>query len=181
MKRGMQWVVGIGLVVTAWGVAALTPPEDAREAPFAIPVAVGEQATGRNIEITVTDVRRASAVTAGTWRAEGNWVVVDLTAAAVIDESRAGLRLATLTIDGSTFRASERPESLIDRALALGIPQSGSLAFELPDALDKGTATLTLGLDTDPRLDSIVVLTAELDELKVESETALEVSGWANG
>lgn len=181
MKRWIQWVVGTGLVMIAWGVAAFTPPEEAREAPFAIRVAIGEQATGRNIEVTVTDIRRASSITAGTWHADGNWVVVDLTAAAVITDSPASLRLATLTIDGTIYRASERPASFLDRALTLGIPQSGSLAFELQDALDSGTATLTLGLNTDPRLDSIVVVTTQLEDVKVERETALQVTGWARG
>src|SRR6478736_7079070 len=104
------WTIGIGCVVLAWFVALVTPGEDEAQAPFTVPAAVGETATGRNLEVTVTDVRRAEHVTAPGWEAEGNWLVVDVEAATVLSPER--VFTSVLVIDDTTYTASERPESL---------------------------------------------------------------------
>ena len=179
MRRAAAWAVGAGLVGAAWGVAALTPADDASEAPFPVSVAVGERGVGRNVAITVVDIRRASSVSAQDWSAEGNWVVVDLDAAAVTSEPGTTLRLATLETAGRTFSASERPESLATQPLAVGIPRSGSVAFELPDDIEAGEAVLTFGLSSDPRLDSLIVLQVDLDEIEVQTDAELRPTGWA--
>ena len=180
MKSWLQWTIGAGLVVAAWGVAALTPPEEAREAPFPVRAVIGEPASGRNIETTIADVRRADRVTAGAWSADGNWVVVDLTVEAVMTEP-ASLALATLTIGDRVFSASERPKSLAQSALAVGIPLSGSLAFELPTDADQGEGTLSLALHGDSRLDSVIELPIDLGALPHPPSIELEPTGWTNG
>ena len=53
MKPWMQWAIGVGLVSAAWGVAAITPAEEKREAPFDVVVEVEEPGIGRNIAVTV--------------------------------------------------------------------------------------------------------------------------------
>lgn len=179
MRRWATWAIGGALIVAAWGVALMTPPEDALERPFPVTVDVGERGEGRNIAITVHDVRRAEAASAGEWRAEGNWVIVDLDAEAVISEFGTLLSLATLEVDGRTYAASERPDSLRRGSLSVGIPRSGSLAFELPDDVDPAHAVLTLGLDTDPRLDSVIVIPVDLREIDVESDAELRPTGWS--
>jgi hypothetical protein len=181
MRRWATWAIGAALVATAWGVAAVTPPEEAAESPFPVAVAVGERGEGRNLAITVDDIHRAESVSAGEWTAEGNWVVVDLDAEAVVSEFGTLLTLATLEVDGRTFSASERPESLLRGPLAAGIPRSGSVAFELADDVDAGTAVLTFGLDTDPRLDSVIVLECDLGEIEIQSDAALEPTDWRTG
>lgn len=179
MKRWASWAAGAALVAAAWGVAAITPPEDAAENPFAVAVAVGERGEGRNIAVTVDDVRRAQSVSTAEWSAEGNWVVVDLDAEAVVSESGTLLTLATLEVDGRTYSASERPDSLLRSPLAVGIPRSGSVAFELADDIDAGKAVITFGLDTDPRLDSLIIVEVDLGAVDVEPDAALRVTGWS--
>lgn len=177
----LRWLTGIGFVAAAWVVMALTPPVDAREAPFAVIAEIGEPATGRNIEVTVTALHRASTATAQEWQAEGNWLVVDLDAAAVISDQAASLREVTFTIDGRTFSASERPDSILDESLLVGVPRSGSVAFELPAELTAGSGILTFALSTDSRLDSVIELAVDLDELPVEREVVLEPTEWTRG
>lgn len=179
MRRWQTWAVGAALVAAAWGVAAITPTEASSEDPFPVTVAVGERGEGRNIAVTVDDIRRAESVSAGEWNAEGNWVVVDLDAEAVVSEFGTLLTLATLEIDGRTFSASERPDSLLRGPLAVGIPRSGSVAFELADDVDSGEAVVTFGLDTDPRLDSLIVLRVDLGAIEVEPDAALRTTEWS--
>ena len=179
MRHGLAWAIGAGLVAAAWGVAALTPADDASEAPFPVTVSVGERGEGRNIAITVDDIRRAEGVSALDWSAEGNWVVVDLEAEAAISEFGTLLRLATLETAGRTFSASERPESLARQSLAVGVPRSGSVAFELPDDIEVSEAVFTFGLNADPRLDSQIVLQVDLSEIDVDTDAELRPTEWA--
>ncbi len=180
MNRVATWGIGAALVAAAWGVAVITPAEDAEEAPFPVAVEVGDRGVGRNVAITVTDVHRAESISAGEWSAEGNWVVVDLEAEAVVSEFGALLALATLEVDGRTFRASERPESLLRGSLSVGIPQSGSLAFELPDGVTGGSGMLRLGVAPDPRLDSVITLAIDLDDVPVERAAELQPTEWSS-
>lgn len=179
MRRVLAWAAGAGLVAAAWGVAAITPAPDAEEEPFVVAAAVGERAVGRNIAITVTDVTRASDVRAGEWRAEGNWVVVDLDAEAVVSEKGCLLALATLEVDGRTYRASERPESFLGESLSVGVPQSGSVAFELADDVTGGDATLRFGETTDPRLDSLIAVNVDLGTVEPAANVELDPTVWS--
>jgi hypothetical protein len=88
---------------------------------------------------------------------------------------------ATLSVDGRTFRASERPpDSLFRAALAVGVPRSGSIAFELPeDVFGDDTAVLSLGISGDPRLDSVIELHLDPRSLDRVEEAELMSSGWA--
>jgi hypothetical protein len=104
---------------------------------------------------------------------------VHLTAEAVTKEP-ATLALSTLTVGERTFSASERPDSFRSQALAVGIPRSGSLAFELPSDLDEGGATLTLGLRGDARLDSVIQLPVDLGTLPHPPTLELHETEWTN-
>lgn len=179
MTRWLQWTIGVGLVVAAWFVAAATPAEESREAPFVVSTAVGEYGEGRNIAVRVEDVRRAETAEAGAWSAEGNWLVVDLEASAVVEEFGVLLSLATFEVDGITFGASERPESLLRKSLFAGVPQSGSLAFELPDDLTTGTGVLRFAVDTDERLDSVIEVPVELGDVALEETVELRLTEWS--
>lgn len=180
MKAWAAWAAGVALVAAAWGVAALTPPTDAREAPFPVTAQVGHAAAGRNIAVTVTGVRRAETVTAQGWRATGNWLIVDLDAAAVTTEKSAVLGRASYAQDGLTFSASERPPaSLRGVPLLAGIPQSGSVAFELPANMRTGSGMLSFSLSTDDRLDSVIEVPVAFGDVPVQHEAALAVNGWA--
>ena len=180
MKPWMQWAVGIGLVVAAWGVAAITPVEERREAPFEVRAAVGEAGVGRNIAVTVDDVSRSEKVTSGRWVMEGNWIVVDLDVAAVTSESGVKLGNIALVVDGVTFSASERPPSLRNAALHAGVPQSGSVVFELPKDLDSGRGEIRFSLNTNDRLDSVIVVPIDLSELSTVKNAELVKTHWSN-
>jgi hypothetical protein len=181
LARWASWSIGTGLVVAAWFVALVTPGDDRVQDAFRVETAVGSAVTGRNIAVAVDDIRRSGRVaTADGWSAEGNWVVVDLEAAAVVSESPAKLGHVELVIGDTRFRASERPESLFSASLAVGVPQTGSLAFELPEGLDAGAAVLELALDDlDTRLDSMVVVPFELDSTPHVAEIELRETDWS--
>lgn len=176
------WTIGAALIVAAWFVALVTPGEEQVQAPFPVAAVVGEPATGRTLTATITDLRRAAEVSAADgWTAEGNWLVVDLQAAAVASETNAYIRHAMVEIEGMRYTASDRPELLVDQPLAVGLPHAGSLAFELPDGVDAGAATLELAADAgDVRLDSMIVLSFELADVPVVDETELVRTEWVN-
>jgi hypothetical protein len=179
LPRWAPWPIGVGLVVVAWFVALVTPGEDQAQAPFHVTAAVGEPATGRNLDVTVTDIRRAGEVSAGGWSGEGTWLVVDLDAASVVSESGASLDHVALVVDGVRFRASERPDSLFEQPLAAGISRSGSVAFELPEATTSGDAVLEFALDgSDTRLDSMIMVPFDLATVADAGATELAETEW---
>lgn len=186
MRAGASWTVGAALVVAAWLVTFATPPVDARDAPFVVTATAGVPAAGRDIAVTVHEFRRARSISAvatagGEWSAEGNWLVVDLDAASVVTTTGVLMNLATLRLDdGRLYEASTRPESLYRHALTAGIPRTGSIVFELPAALEAGTATLRLGLNVDDRLDSVIEIEVPMTSLEVAAEERLVPTGWAS-
>ncbi|WP_285137373.1 hypothetical protein [Microbacterium sp. lyk4-40-TSB-66] len=179
MRPWAVWAIGAALVALAWGVVQITPSDDAATEPFAVPVAVGETALARAFEVSVTDPRLGTRATAGSWSAEGTWLVVDVTATARYDEMNALLLHAELMVDGVAYRASERPASIFRQPLAVGVPRSGSLAFELPAAAVDRTGSLTLGLSDDTRLDSLVEVPIDLGSLTRQADVELTPTGWA--
>ncbi|QEW04417.1 DUF4352 domain-containing protein [Microbacterium lushaniae] len=179
MRRWLAWPMGAALLFGAWLVAQVTPTEDADEAPFVVPAVLGEEARGRSLTVTVTDVRLAEHVSAGGWAAEGVWLVVDLDAAATQEEDRTYLGGASLVIGGRTYRASERPASLFQQPLLVGIPRAGSLAFELPPGAVDEPALLHLSGDWETRLDSLIELPLDLAALDLTESSELAETGWA--
>lgn len=179
MKPWLAWSTGIALLVAAWFVALVTPPEDAAEAPFAVAATLGEEVSVRTLTATIRGVRVAEHVSAGGWEAEGTWIVVDLDVAATVDEENSRLRGATLTLGERTYRASERPDSLFEADLRAGIPQSGSLAFEVPDSAADQTAVLRLSEDSEIRLDALIELSVDLRNVEHVTQTELLPTRWA--
>ena len=179
MKPWLVWTTGIALVGAAWAVLLVTPDDDAGTEPFTVSAVVGERAESRGFEAIVTDARRGARAEAGGWAADGTWVVVDLEIAAVGSENGAVLRTAQLVVDGVTYRASERPESLLDSDLAVGLARSGSLAFELPADAVSAPATLQLALADDTRLDDVVELPVDLPTLPSAPTVELLPNDWA--
>jgi hypothetical protein len=176
------WAIGAALIVAAWFVALVTPGEEQAQAPFLVTAAVGEPATGRTLTATITDIRRAAEVSATDgWTAEGNWLVVELEAAAVVSEDSGYIRHAMVEIEGVRYSASDRPNILVGRPLAIGLPRTGSLAFELAEGVDAGAATLELASSSDDvRLDSMIVLSFDLAEVPVVDAAELVETDWTN-
>ena len=164
-------VVLAGILALAALVQHTAPSDDAWQAPMEVAGDVGAPVTGRNIEATVWGARAATEVRTDDWVGEttGVWVVVDVSAVAVVDEFSAALRTAQLVIGDETFGASSRPvvESMLNRWLSVGIPARGPLFFEIPeDALRD--AQLQLAVSGDPRLDSLLVIPLDLAPLEIE-------------
>ncbi|WP_020096937.1 hypothetical protein [Microbacterium sp. 11MF] len=175
MKSVTVWAGGIVLLVAAWGVTQIPAGQALTESSFVQSVDVGDRAVGRQMAVTVTDVAAAERISDEVgWAADGAWVVVDLSVEAVNTEEGAVLGLATLLIDGDTYRASERPVSLLGKALQVGVPKTGSVAFELPAGMRDGTAVIRFTVsDRDWRLDSVVEFTVDLGSLRWDDEREL--------
>ncbi|MFT4258125.1 hypothetical protein [Microbacterium sp.] len=176
MRRAAAWIVGVGCVVAAGAVAAATPGPDAVEGPFLIRGVVGEAVTARNLVVTVEDAAFTGRLTSKDWTVGGNWLVVDLSAAAITTEVDAGLQLITLLVGGREFIASEQPPtSLVGERLRLGVDTIGAVAFELPADVDGGHAELRL---TDrystPYLDDVIVVPLDLDDVAHEDEIEID-------
>ncbi|MGW8483053.1 hypothetical protein ACWGJP_07920 [Microbacterium sp. NPDC055903] len=177
MNKTMSWLLTAALLGGAWTVAALAPSDDASTEPFPIPATIGEPADGRTLLVTVHDVRAASKVTTSNgWFAEGTWIVVDLDVEATLADAQ--LRLATLTIGEQSFRASERPNSLLNQAVFTGVSRSGAIAFELPEGALDGTGILRLATWQDTRSEAVIELPIALDELSVAEEIELPATDW---
>ena len=173
------WTIAVVLLVAAWGIVRITPDEDVNVDPFVVAGALDQRVEARAIAVTVTSPRVADAVTAGAWRAEGTWLVVDVAAEALVTEADALFDHAVLIVDGLTYSASERPASFAKEHLSVCIPLAGSLAFELPADLADDEAVLELAGDDDTRLDAVIRIPLDLADVAREDETALRETGWA--
>lgn len=187
MKRALGWTAGVAFVAASWFVAAATPAgEDRLADPFVVTADVGESVTGRNIGATVHEMTIADRVTYDGWFGEGTWLVVNLDAWAIETESPGALSGVYLVIGERTFRASERPgsydteASLFRTGLHLGIPQTGSLAFELPADVLEDQGTLQLAISDFLDADSVIEVPVDFAALPHTDEVALTGTGWAN-
>ncbi|WAA65712.1 hypothetical protein [Microbacterium oxydans] len=183
-KHVLVWLATAALLACAWVVTKVTLPDDAPSAPFVTAAQIGEQATARNLVVTVTDVHLADRVTdARGWSAEGTWLVVDLEAATGVTQDLSTLSFAELTIGERTFSATERGTTFARQDLVTAVPRAGSLAFELPDDVRGDRATLRLGVPGagvgEVQLDGVIDLPVDLAALPVEAEVLLDENGWA--
>lgn len=175
------WIAGAALVATAGLVVSVTPGLDQESPPFVVHAERGEPGVGRNIAVTVTGVRRVAELTSAesSWRADGNWLVVDLHAAAVLTQTGTRLGGALLLVDGTTYSATDRIDSMLDTLLVPGVPRAGSVAFELPARLRSGSATLAFSTNRDVRADSQIRIPIDLDTVPVEATAGIGLPDWA--
>lgn len=179
-KTILVWSLTLVLLAAAWGVSKATLPDEASTVPFPIAAEFDEPVAARTLAVTVTDVHVAHRVSdAKDWTAEGTWVVVDLEVAGVLTQDEGTLQLAQLVIGDRTFGATDRGTTFLDQRLVTGVPRSGSVAFELPEGVAAGPATLRLGTADEVLLDDVIELPLQLDEVAVETEVLLEENGWA--
>lgn len=163
----LTWVVSGAVLVGTWFIIDATPKRAAAVAPFVVTVEPPQWGTGRNITARVVGALFTDRVDDGSWSATGNWLLVQIEAAAVADGTAAALAVAELSIGGVTYRASERPRSTIaNMSLLVGVAITGALAFELPANVVSGPAEIRLGLSGDRRLDSLIVVPIELGHVE---------------
>lgn len=188
MNRVAAWIATAVLLVAAGLISHFAPPEDAEVAPFVVAGSLGQQLTGRDIAAIAADARLTGrlADSAG-WSAEGIWLVVDLEAMNLVGPSVAGLdsagtvRGAHLIVDGRTYRATERTDSMLGARLFPGIARAGALAFELaapPDA--DGTIVLRLSADDDSRADSVLEISFPAASVPEVAEATMPAVGWVS-
>jgi hypothetical protein len=167
MRRLLPWAAGAALVVAAGVVTAVTPDAGAQNAPFLVRGAMEQTVTARNLIVRVDGATFADRITVADddWEAAGNWLVVDLSAAARTTEVDAELMLVKLVADGREFIASERPStSLVGSDLRVGLGTGGTVAFELPADVVSGAGELRLSLPyATPHLDDVIVVPLDLD------------------
>lgn len=180
MKRALGWLAGLAMVAAAAAIGQATLNDGQEQGPFPVAATIGESAVGRTFAVTVDAVRMADAVTGPRgWHASGNWLVVDLEAEARETETASILELMDLRAGGVTYSASERPDSLVDTPLSVGMARAGSIAFELPETVTAGEAVLRFGRTAEDRLDSIVELRLDLAALERVPTAELRETGWA--
>ena len=169
MRRALATVLGAtGLIAGALVVTAITPTEQSLTGPFFVKADASGVAHARLLEVSVIDYAFATTVVAPDedWSADGNWLIVTLSAAAPLTEDDAEIGLATLTIGSRTISASERvPDSLWQYPLRVGIETTGVLAFELPTDIPTASAELRLAPGhTTPALDDVIAISLDLSE-----------------
>jgi len=181
---------GAGLVVILMiaGVVSHTTPSVAeKQGPIVVDGELGEPAAGRNILATVDAVRIARTVEASNGWAGGTsgvWVVVDASVEARVDDLDPTLGHARLRVGDTTFSASTRPgdATIAATGLSIGIAWTGPLMFELPlDVVESAAgadAELQLAVDSDTRVDSMIVIPVDLNALEVEQSITTERPVW---
>lgn len=162
-------LLGVLLIVAAWGVHEIAPTPEMQEAPVAVPIAEGDWGSGRNIEATVADVAIAQQLTVGDavepWRGvtNGVWIVVQIEVQSVHRDGPLTLELEYADL---LVPASDRPPNsvhLANIALSPGIATTGWAAFEVPvDMPRPDTVAVRIAAGADQRLDSVLVVTVDL-------------------
>lgn len=178
--RLVHAAVAAAVLVVA-GVAINTaPPSNAWLEPLPVAGTIGQEAVGRNLAATVHGVRLAETIVDGAGSSDeivptgGVWVVVDLSARAIIDERVAGFNGIALHTAGLEYSASDRVDGALNRrSLSIAVETTGSIAFELPEVPD-APVELHLALRRDSRGDSVLVVPISLDGLEPEASVALE-------
>lgn len=156
-----SWAAAAILLIAAWFVVGATPTPEQTQAPFEVTVPIGEWGTGRNIRARVVDAKFADALAEPDGPRPGNWLVVDIEAAAVTTTAQLS---ASLTINGATYQSSERTVATMFRSvLVADIPTAGALYFELPPEVPSGSATVQIGVDSESILDTVIVVPIEVD------------------
>lgn len=181
----LGWTAGAAMIATSAALVAVIPAPNTDPAPFVVTVAQGERGVGRNIDITVVDVRRTDEISVDSysnWRATGNWLVVDVDAAAVVTQTGATFSGAQFLIDGKTYTASNRPDSLstlLQKSLLPGVPRRGSIVFELPESMTSGPGELAFSVNSDVRADSQIRVPIDLGTVPLADSVELTRVGWA--
>jgi hypothetical protein len=177
----------VAILAASAAVMHSAPDRDLQQSPITVRGTIGEPVSGRNIEATVHSVVATEAVTAGNgWAGTtaGVWLVVDLSVEAVVDDEGAILGTAVLRVDDTTFSASTRPglATVTGVGLATGIPLTGPLMFEVPadvaSSAGARTATLELAMNSDPRVDSLLVIPVGSGDLRVQEHLDVDFPEW---
>jgi hypothetical protein len=166
-----------------------SPDRDLQQSAIPVPGVVGEPASGRNIRATVHSVALTESVTAGNgWAGTtpGVWVVADVTVEALLDDRGVTLGTAMLRVGDVLYSASIRPQdaTIAERGLSTGVPMSGPLMFEIPAEVVTGEAgadaAIELAASSDPRVDSLLVISVDLTALRERPSVEVDYPVWGD-
>jgi hypothetical protein len=193
-RQPTRWrhVINAAVLVAILAVAAIvqstTPTDEQRDAAIAVRGPIGAALTGRNIAATIRSVKLARTVSAANgWKGEttGVWVVVEASAAAVVDDTNGPSLNAVLRIGDTTYTASSRPRTagtIADTPLSVGIPWNGPLMFEIPKSVARSSAARSASIEIAPkfdtRADSIVIVTVDLTSRDIRSSVSTPAPTW---
>lgn len=186
-RHAANGVTLVGILAIAAVVVHTAPDRELQQSPIIVDGTLGERASGRNIAATVHSVAVTESVTAGNGWAGGTtgvWVVVDVSVEAVVTDQRAVLGTAVLRVGDSGFSASTRPgkATVASTSLATGIPLTGPLMFELPADVAAGAsaahAHLELAANSDPRVDSQIVVPLDLTADDLQTSITVTYPEW---
>lgn len=197
MKAAGAWVVAVAMLVAAWWLAGATPVGEQRMLDaFPVRATWGEPVEADNLGTTVHGARLADRLTTGGWAADGRWLVVDLDAW-IVRREPASLGLAYLVVGERTFLVSERVKgydpgaALNGWGLHTGIPQTGTLVFELPAEITADPAAadavlqLSLGVPLSGRSPvqnqqggTVVEIPVDLTSLPHDAVIELPATSW---
>jgi hypothetical protein len=178
MKRAVGYLVGAGLLVLAFGVAASTPADDVIEGPIPVRAALGEPAAFGDLALTVHDVALAREIEIDFTRltTAGIWFVAESTVEGTTGRTAVNV---DVLIDGRRYPASGRAGGTVDEnVVEAAFPVTGAVIVELPaDVLDLAgarSAVLRFSPSGDARLDGVIELVVDLTALEVADDLAIE-------
>ena len=174
----------VGLLAAGAFIVGTAPDEDEVVEPFAIAGEFGEPVVSPNYEITITDVRLATTITADyaltplEARTSGTWVVVDAEVLPIANGFT--FSYAELRIGEYSYRVSDLvpSSSLTSYLYQPGVPVRGSFAFEVPaSALElarNAGASVVFSERVAPILESEPVIPLDLGGATIVAEIALD-------
>ena len=187
MNRLVTVATIVGLLAAGAFIVGTAPDQDEVVEPFAIPGEFGEPVVSPSYEITVTDVRLTTTITADysltplDARTTGTWVVVDaevLPIANGFSFSNAELRIGEYSYRVSDLVPSSSLTSYLYRP---GVPVHGSFAFEVPESAielaETAGATVVFSDRVAPILESEPIIPLDLTAAPFIAEIELEEAG----
>lgn len=184
MRRAWRIVAAVFALVLGGVAVASAPDGTATVAPLYVDGVVGEAVSGRRLTSTVTGVRLAEELVipyredVGDTTTDGVWVIVDATI--TIRQQYTVLTSTDLRIGDRVFRVSDvtPAPSLLAPPESSGIPQHGSLVFEIPlSALDDpgaSRAQVLFNPGAETRLDSVAAIVVDLASLEILPSTRID-------
>lgn len=183
MNKWAGWAIAAVLIAGAWVSTQFVAPPTAWRTPYVTEGEVGQAITSGNLEVTVLDATFVDTlhdtVYAGTWVGEGNWLVLDISAQLVTDETVGGLLTDRLILGGAEYSASERPSSTMRTTpLSITMAKRGVLVFELPPGVRDGLVRVQIGNGDATRAGQVAEVSLDLSELAHVAEMTLDAPRW---
>jgi hypothetical protein len=186
MTARLGWsILGVSVLLVLTGlVVATAPREDTITEPFEVHGGMGETITSRALvvePIALALTERLDIVyrdDVGDTTTDGVWVVLDTRVTGRVGSPT--LSYSELRIGGTSYRLSEvlPAPSLLTLSYGAGVPEEGTLVFELPrsalEAPGSSAASIIIRPQLDSQLDLLPVIDVDLTELEVQPSVRVD-------